>query len=183
VVDIVLHRCLTIDKANQFLNDYHSGAYESHLSGMFTTKKIIRTDYFWPTFFYDCINVVKRCNNCQLYANKSRAQLALLHPVITVSPLCKWGIDFMTCNPPSSNGNKYIIVAVDYFTKWVEAMPTFNNTATRFFFNHVMSRFGVPLQLVSDHRKHFENEIFVELSSRLDFSHDFTSPYYPQSNE
>jgi transposase InsO family protein len=42
--------------------------------------------------------------------------------------------------------------------------------------------FGVPLQLVSDHGKHFENEIFVELSSRLGFSHEFASPYYPQSN-
>jgi transposase InsO family protein len=51
-----------------------------------------------------------------------------------------------------------------------------------FFFNHVISLFGFPLQLVSDHGKHFENEIFVKLSSRLDFSHDFASPYYPQSN-
>jgi transposase InsO family protein len=91
----------------------------------------------------------------------------------------------MTCNPPSNNGHKYIVVAVDYFTKWAEAMPTFNNTAditTRFFFNHVISLFGVPLQLVSDHGKHFENEIFVEISSRLGFSHEFASPYYPQSN-
>jgi hypothetical protein len=98
---------------------------------------------------------------------------------------CKWGIDFMTCNPPSSNGHKYIIVAVDYFIKWAEAMPTFINTtniAARFFFNHVISRFGVPLQLIFDHGKHFDNEIFVELSSRLGFSHKFASPYYPQSN-
>jgi hypothetical protein len=104
---------------------------------------------------------------------------------MTAGPFCKWGIDFMTCNPPSSNGHKYIVVTVDYFTKWAEAMPTFNNTAdtaVRFFFNHVISRFGVPLQLVSDHGKHFENEIFVELSSRLGFSHEFASPYYPQSN-
>jgi transposase InsO family protein len=76
-------------------------------------------------------------------------------------------------------------VAVDYFTKWAKAIPTFNNTtdsATHFFFNHVISRFGVPLQLVFDHGKHFENEIFIELSSRLGFSHEFNSPYYPQSN-
>jgi hypothetical protein len=91
----------------------------------------------------------------------------------------------MTCNPPSSNGHKYIVVTIDYFTKWPEDMPTFNNTVdtiVRFFFNHVISRFGVPLQLVSDHGKHFKNEIFVELSSRLGFSHKFASPYYPQSN-
>jgi transposase InsO family protein len=76
-------------------------------------------------------------------------------------------------------------MAVDYFTKWVKAMPTFNNTAdttTHFFFKHVVTHFGVPLQLVFDHSKHFENEIFVELSSRLGISHEFASPYYPQSN-
>jgi transposase InsO family protein len=64
-------------------------------------------------------------------------------------------------------------------------MPTFNNTTdttTRFFFNHVISHFGVPLQIVSDHGKHFENDIFMEISSRLGFSEDFASPYYPQSN-
>jgi hypothetical protein len=89
----------------------------------------------------------------------------------------------MTFNSPSSNGHKYIIVAVDYFTKWVEAMPTFNNTtdiAMHFFFNHVISGVGVPLQLVSDHGKHFENEIFIELSSWLGFSHELASPYNPQ---
>jgi hypothetical protein len=87
----------------------------------------------------------------------------------------------MTCNPPSSNGHKYIVVVVDYFTKWVEAMPIFNNTIDTiacFFFNHVISFFGVPLQLVYDHGKHFKNEIFVKLSSRLGFSHEFSSPYY-----
>jgi len=176
---------LTIDEADKVLNDCHSGACGGHLSGIATAQKIIRAGYFWPTLFHDCIHAVRRCEQCQLYANKARAPPALLHPVITAGPFCKWGIDFMTCNPPSSNGHKYIVVAVDYFTKWAEAMPTFNNTAdtaARFFFNHVISRFGVPLQLVSDHGKHFENEIFVELSSRLGFSHEFASPYYPQSN-
>jgi transposase InsO family protein len=91
----------------------------------------------------------------------------------------------MTFHPPSSNGHEYIVVAVDYFTKWVKSMPTFNNTddiAARFFFNHVITQFGFPRQLVSNHGKHFENKIFAELSSKLGFTHEFTSPYYPQSN-
>jgi hypothetical protein len=91
----------------------------------------------------------------------------------------------MTCNPQSNNGHKYIIVEVNYFTKWVESMTTFNNiadTTARFFFNHFISCFGVPLHLVYDHGKHLEIEIFIELSSRLGFSHEFTSLYYPQSN-
>jgi hypothetical protein len=184
-IDTILRRCVTIDEVDKVLNDCHSGACGGHLSGIATAQKIIRAGYFWPTLFHDCIHAMRRCEQCQLYANKARAPPALLHPVITAGPFCKWGIDFMTCNPPSNNGHKYIVVAVDYFTKWAEAMPTFNNTAdtaAHFFFNHVISRFGVPLQLVSDHGKHFENEIFIELSSRLGFSHEFASPYYPQSN-
>jgi hypothetical protein len=96
--------------------------------------------------------------------------LTLLHPVITVSPFCKWGIDFMTFNPPYRNGHKYIFVVVYYFTKWIEAMPTFNNTADttpHFFFNHIITRFGGPLQLLSSHGQHFENEIFVKIPSVL----------------
>ena len=165
-VDTILRRCLTIDEADRVLNDCHSGACGGHLSGISTAQKIIRAGYFWPTLFHDCIHAVKRWDKCQLCANKARAPPALLHPVITADPFCKWGIDFMTCNTPSSNGHKYIVFSIDYFTKWADAMPTFNNTAdtaTRFFFNHVISRFGVPLQLVSDHEKHFENEIFMEL--------------------
>jgi hypothetical protein len=184
-VDTILRQCLTIDEANRVLNDCHSGACGGHLSGISTAHKIIRACYFCPALFHNRIHAVKRCEKCQFYAKKARAPPALLHPVITVSPFCKWGIDFITCNPPSNNGHKYIVVVVNYFTKWVESMPTFNNTtdtATRFFFNHVISRFGVPLQLVFDHAKHFENDIFVKLSSRLGFSHEFASPYYPHSN-
>ena len=69
---------------------------------------------------------------------------------------------------------QYIIVVVDYFTKWAESIPTFNctaETAARFFFNHVITRFGVPKQLVSDHGSHFEDSIWRELSTLLKFEH------------
>jgi len=69
---------------------------------------------------------------------------------------------------------------MDYFTKWAEAVPTYNNTTkntSRFFFNHVITWFGVPKELISDHGKRFENEIFQELSQLLGFSHEFASPY------
>ena len=91
----------------------------------------------------------------------------------------------MTCNHHSSEGHGYIIVAVDYFTKWAEAMPTFNNTGKTvalFFFNHVISRFGVSQAIVTDHGKHFFNHIMNELTSKLGVSHDSSTHYYPQFN-
>ena len=182
-IDTVLRRCLTHEEAEQVLNDCHSGACGGHFSGMATAQKVVHAGYFWPTLFTDCINAVKHCHNCQLFAPKARTAPAPLHPVVTVGPFCKWAIDFMECRPTSANGHKYIIVAVDYFTKWAEAMPTFNckaDTAARFFFNHVITRFGVPKQLVSDHGSHFEDCVWRELSTLLKFEHQFSSAYYPQ---
>jgi len=65
-------------------------------------------------------------------------------------------------------------------------MPKFNkveDTSICFFFNHVIMCFGVPLQFVSNHGKHLKNELFVEFSSKLGFTHEFASLYYPQSNK
>eukprot|EP00253_Pinus_taeda_P035619 PITA_35619 len=75
----------------------------------------------------------------------------------------------MTCNPTSAGGHGFIIVVVDYFTKWAEAMPTLKNsgeTATLFFFNHVVAQFGVPQAIVIDHGSHFRNHMMAELTMR-----------------
>eukprot|EP00253_Pinus_taeda_P028678 PITA_28678 len=71
-----------------------------------------------------------------------RAPPAPLHPIIIVGPFAKWGINFITCNPHSARGHVYIILAFDYFTKWVEAMPTFEadgKTAAIFIFKHIIA--------------------------------------------
>ena len=124
-VYFILRRCLTHEEAEIVLNDSHSGACGGHLSGLATAQKILRAGYFLPTIFKYCVEAVKRCHLCQLYTKKMRSQPAPLFPVASVGPFMKWGIDYVTCNPASAGGHKYIIVAVDYFTKWAEEMPTF----------------------------------------------------------
>lgn len=83
---------------------------------------------------------------------------SLLFPVITVGPFSKWGIYFTSCHLASAKEHKYIIIAIDYFTKWVEVMPTSNNdgeTPTLFLFNQVISCFGIHKEIVNDHGTHF----------------------------
>ena len=184
-VDSVLRRCLTFEEAERVLNDCHSGACGGHMSGYATAQKILRAGYFWPSIFKDCILVVRSCHECQIYQWKMRAPPASLHPVVTVGPFAKWGIDYVTCNPRSVGGHGYIIVAVDYFTKWAEAMPILSedgHTAAQFLFNHVISRFEVPQAIVTDHGKHFRNHMMTELTTQLSLRHDSSTPYYPQAN-
>jgi transposase InsO family protein len=91
----------------------------------------------------------------------------------------------MTCHPHSAGGHGYIIVAIDYFTKWAEVMPTFDNTgktATLFLFNHVIAHFGVPQAVITDHGSHFRNFMMSELTEKLGLHHDNSTPYYLQAN-
>jgi hypothetical protein len=117
------------------------------MSGYATAHKILQPEYFLPSLFNDCIIVVQKCHAFQTYNQKIRSHPTPLHPVVSVGPFAKWGIDFMTCHPHSVEGHGYIIVAVDYFTKWAEAIPTLystGKTAVLFIFNHIIDRFGVP---------------------------------------
>ena len=90
---------------------------------------------------------IKKCPPCQHFYPKKRTHHAPLHPVIVVGPFSKWKIDYMHCKPTLARGHGYIIIAVDYFTKWAEAMPTYAEdgmTTSLFLFNHIIARFGVP---------------------------------------
>jgi len=108
-----------------------------------------------------------------------------VHPVVIISPFTKWGVDFMDCNPTLVGGHHHIIVVVDYFTKWVEAMPTIKSdgkNVTFFVFNKIIAWFGILSEIVIDHGSHFQNEMMEELASKMGFKHGHSSPYYPQEN-
>lgn len=108
-----------------------------------------------------------------------------LHPVITVGPFSKWGIDFMTCTSHSAEGHGYIIVVVNYFTKWAEAMPTYNVeglTITQLLFNHAIAPFGVPQAIVTNHGSHFHQHMMEKLTAQLGLRYDSSTPYYAKAN-
>jgi hypothetical protein len=108
-----------------------------------------------------------------------------LHPVITVGPFTKLGVDFMDYNLDSVWGHQHIIVATYYFTKWVEAMPNiklYGKTATFFVFNQIVSWFEIPKDIVTGHGSRVYNEMMKDLSSKLGFKNNHSSPYFPQKN-
>ena len=107
-----------------------------------------------------------------------------LNTMLEVEVFDLWGIDFM--GPfPSSKGNQYILVAVDYVSKWVEAIATTNNdanTVCRFIKRNIFGRFGVPRALISDGGSHFYNRIMSTLLRKYGVYHKIALPYHPQCN-
>ena len=103
-VDSILRCCLTHDEAEVVPNDCHGGACGGHLFGLSTAQKILRAGYFWPSIFKDCVNAIKKCHPCQVFAYNMRSHPAPLHSIITIGPFTKWGLDFMDCNPALAGG-------------------------------------------------------------------------------
>ena len=135
------------------LNYCHKGECGGHLSGISTAQKILRARYFWPSIFKDCVNAVKNCHPFQVFACNMCSHPTLLHLIITVGPFTKWGLDFMDYNLALTRGHHHIIVAVDYFTKWVEAMSIVKydgETAAHFIFKQIITRFDISKELVTD---------------------------------
>ena len=101
-------------------------------------------------------------------------------------PFEKWGIDYVgPIAPTSKHGKSYIIVAIDYFTKWSEAQAVRKDdarTSATLLTERIICWFGVPGELVSDRGTHFLNDVVEELTSYFNIWHDKTTPYKPSTN-
>ena len=107
-----------------------------------------------------------------------------MHPILEVELFDLWGIDFMGPFPPSFN-NLYILLAVDYVSKWVEAIPTrtnFGKVVAQFLRSHVFSRFGTPRALITDNGTYFCNKVIDKVLQNYGVRHRTSLAYHPQSN-
>ena len=107
-----------------------------------------------------------------------------LHPIHIVEIFDVWGIDFMD---PFSNsfGNMYILLVVDYVSKWVEAIPSKTNdnkVVISFIKSNIFSHFGIPRAIISDNGTHFYNRSFESLMKKYSITHRLATPYHPQTS-
>jgi hypothetical protein len=123
--DQVIRRCVYGQEATDILKACHAGPTGGHHSPNYTAKKVFDSGFYWPTIYKDAHELVKACDACQRHGNISQKNEMPQNAIQVCEIFDVWGIDFM--GPfPSSRGNKYILVAVDYLSKWVEAkaLPT-----------------------------------------------------------
>ena len=107
-----------------------------------------------------------------------------MHTILEVELFDLWGMDFMGPFPPSYN-NLYILLAVDYVSKWVEAIPTRTKDArvvAQFLRSHIFSRFGTPRALITNNGTHFCNKMIDKVLQKYGVRHHTSLAYHPQSN-
>jgi hypothetical protein len=127
--NIPLIKCLGPNEAHEALVETHDGICRQHLGAKALAKKDLRAGYFWPTLLKDVKDYVTIRNNCQRHADMHIAPPAELTLLTYPWPFAWWGIDLLEPFPKATGQLKYLVVAVDYSTKWIEAEPLAKITA------------------------------------------------------
>ncbi|CAM8895806.1 unnamed protein product [Rhodiola kirilowii] len=182
--DGIYWTCVAEEEMRNILYHCHSSQYGGHGGGAKTASKVLQSGFYWPTLFRDAYEFVKACDQCQRSGNISKRHEMPQQSILPVEIFDVWGINYMG-HFPSSYGNQYILVAVDYFLKWVEAFasPTCDAKAvTRLFKKIIFPRFGVPRTVISDGGSHFKEKHFEALLRKYGVSHKVATPYHPQTS-
>ncbi|PKI77691.1 hypothetical protein CRG98_001921 [Punica granatum] len=121
--DSTLLRCIDEHESRRLIEEVHGGNCGPHMNGLMLAKKIIRLGYYWSTMETDCVKHVRHCHRCKVYADQIKAPPNELRPMTAPWPFSMWGMDVIgPINPKASNGHMFILVEIDYFTKWIEAI-------------------------------------------------------------
>ncbi|GKA38427.1 reverse transcriptase domain-containing protein [Tanacetum coccineum] len=167
--DHVIRRCVHGQEAVDILTACHNGPTGGHHGASYTAKKVFNSGFFWPTIYCDVHDMVKSCDSCQHQGKISQKDEMPQNAIQVCEIFDVWGINFM--GPfSSSRGNKYILVAVDYLYKWVEAkaLPTNNARVVVKFLKSLFARFGTPRAIISDHEiPSGESKVHIEVLSVL----------------
>nr|CAN67118.1 hypothetical protein VITISV_035158 [Vitis vinifera] len=141
--------------------------------------------YYWPTMKKDAAAYVKRCDKCQRYAPIPHMPSTTLKTVSGPWPFAQWGMDIVGPLPTAPAQKKFILVATDYFSKWVEAeayASIKDKDVTKFVWKNIVCRFGIPQVIIADNGPQFDSIAFRNFCSELNIRNSYSTPRYPQSN-
>ena len=178
-------KCIAGEDTKYVLREVHEGICENHIGARALAGKVLRKGYCWPTILKDATDLVKRCRICQEHVKISRLPSEPLTSITSPCPFQQWGLDILRPLPIGKGQCKFIIVAVDYFTKWVEAEPLatiIEQKIRNFVWRAIICRFGIPRALVSDNGKHFDNTKLRDFYAELRIKNYYSSPAHLQSN-
>nr|GEX90746.1 hypothetical protein [Tanacetum cinerariifolium] len=114
---------LVANQANYVLIEIHEGLCSMHAGPRSVVAKALRSGYYWPTMHTDAKNLIRECKDCQVHRPVPRNPQEKLTPITSPWPFYKWGIDIAGPFSEGLGKVKFLIVAMDYFTKWIKARP------------------------------------------------------------
>ncbi|WJZ94281.1 hypothetical protein VitviT2T_013155 [Vitis vinifera] len=180
----IIRKCVLEEEQQGILSHCHENACGGHFASQKIAMKVLQSGFTWPSLFKDSHIMCRSCDRCQRLGKLTKRNQMPMNLILIVDLFYVWGIDFM--RPfPMSFGNSYILVGVDYVSKWVEAIPCKHNdhrVVIKFLKENIFSRFGVPKAIISDGSTHFCNKPFETLLAKYGVKHKVATPYHPQTS-
>ncbi len=169
------------------MRELHERPSRRHFATKITQKNILDTGYWWPIMYKDVHDYYKSYDACQRTWRLVIRSLAKLVTSLPKEPFMKRGLDFVGPIKPTRRytWNKYILVAIDYATKWVEARTLRTNiiaVTTKILYECTLTKFGCPLTTIINHGVHFINDVIKYLTNHFLLKHVSSTNYYPQGN-
>lgn len=152
--------------------------------GQSATIRKVTDRFYWRKVAADVRKYVQGCGPCQKANPSTKAHSSTLHPIPVKDLFHRWGIDMVGPLKETKNGNKYLIVATEYLSKWAEAkaVPDKSALGIHQFVMDLVYRFGATGILLHDQGKEFNNTLMKDLCSILEIDQAMTSSYHPQTN-
>jgi transposase InsO family protein len=185
-LDRGLLRCVNQDEEEKLMKELHSRYYGGHFPAHTTAQNILRARYYLLTLFTDTHRHVRSCQPCQYFTSKPKFPAQPLKHIVVETPFQEWGLDFVgEFKDNSSNGYQWILTATNYFTRWVESIPTKKSTEEvimNFLGDRIITRFNVPSKITTDNAKAFSSHALVEFCFKYGIVLSHSCNYYPQGN-
>src|SRR5215216_3743433 len=180
----VAQRCITPEEGRLILNEIHSGTCGHHGSSRTIVAKAYRAGFYWPRANKAAKEIVQRCEGCQFYSNLSHKPASALKTIPLVWSFAVWGLYMVGPLRTGRSGFTHLLVAVDKFTKWIEAKPikSLDSSTTISFIRGLIFRYGVPHNIITDNGSNFDSDEFKAFCPSQGTLVDYTSVAHPQSN-
>jgi hypothetical protein len=180
----IFQKCIEPEEGIELLREIHQGECGHHASSRALVAKAFRHGFYWPTAQKDAEQLVKKCNSCQRFSKHQNTPVPTLKTIPLTWPFAVWGLDMVGPFKTALGGLMHLLVAVDKFTKWIEAKPIkkLDGSSTIKFFNEIITRYGVPHSIITDNGTNFAKGVFTEYYGQKGIRLDLASVAHPQSN-
>jgi hypothetical protein len=180
----VFQKCIELEEGIELLRDIHQGECGHHASSRALVAKAFCHGFYWPTTQKDAEQLVKQCNGCQRFSKHRNTPAADLKTIPLTWLFTVWGLDMVEPFKTAPGGLMHLLVAVDKFTKWIDAKPIkkLDGSSTIKFFNEIITRYGVPHNIIIDNGTNFAKGVFTEYCGQKGIWLDLASVAHPQIN-
>lgn len=171
-------------RQEEVLSFHHGQPGEGHF-GVNKTLKRVRQGFYWSTCRRDVEAFCQSCDPCIARKGPPGQGRAPLQQYQVGALMDRVAVDILGPFPRTPRGHRYVVVAMDYFTKWPEGVAVPDQeaaTVCEVLIDGIFSRFGVPAELHSDQGRNFEAKLFMEMCKQLGIHKTRTTPLHPQSD-